>query len=409
MEVPSLDACPVPLTRKHTIRDSCEDTLAVIRPCCCPICNIAITKQIPDRHYINSLDMEPMEPGLFSGCSYKTHCLGTTPVHGLRRESFDLEPLVDILKARIIKLQVAICCVLQDKDKLTAGLDSSIEQVRTAMSILTMRVQAYGTNTIAAAKTVCADRIKSLEAQADESLVSAGQAFACATTVRRTLDCPDKVGLAQAMQYANAMTQLCDAPAKLLVPARLGIASDSEPFQREIENMIKLVQYDIDNKKSGIVGKGLDFATAKETNTFQVIGVDHDGNTADWIKEEDISIRITDLKGYCIGRLTDVRVVGPGQVRVQYMVDDGDAEELFVHVRISHTNLDASPWRVGVVDGIRLEASHTRTMCVHQKSKVGLAVTLDGLYVAVSNLVDYSVSVYSADTGECISTFGGWI
>jgi DNA-binding beta-propeller fold protein YncE len=64
------------------------------------------------------------------------------------------------------------------------------------------------------------------------------------------------------------------------------------------------------------------------------------------------------------------------------------------------------PQRVAVCSTINTDAVHIRTIPIKGTRNYGVAVTMDGLHLIVSNYFCHSITVYSMDTGGCISTFG---
>ena len=318
-----------------------------------------------------------------------------------------MKTLLTKLHDGFTKQQTAADHALHDKRKLLASVDASIEYFQNDIAVLITRAIDCSSNAIAIARAVCAERVKILDAQADELMVSAGQISACLKATTKSLDHQRSDEIPHLVQYASAVQKLGDVSTRSRVPTTLAIMSSTTPLLQELYGMTKLWLYDVDSKKSSVTGNGLLYATF-DVNTIEVWCRDSDGKLAEWISEQDVLIRVTNFEGSCVGRQTDTKVVETGLVQVQYVVDDRSVKELLLHVSVRDTSLCDTPWKVGVLGlgQIRVDARPLKTSELHETGRHSLAVTQDGQYFIVSNESDHGLSVYSMESGRCIRKFG---
>jgi len=138
-----------------------------------------------------------------------------------------------------------------------------------------------------------------------------------------------------------------------------------------------------------------------------VVCRDSDGFAAEWVTSDDVDIGVeTAEKGEEAGHVIGAKVVESGVIEVRYAVADEELDEVVVRVRVCGTALSPESWRVR--NACQVKGIHVSTLPLqHMGNNRGLAVTTDGSLMVVSNCVSHQLSVYRADDGRHVLTFGG--
>ena len=401
---PPSETVPTLLTCGHTICSACADACAVVKPSNCPTCNVEFTETTIN-HVLADAAVVCLDDDFNPNC-FKHLATHTEDVLGFQPQ--DISQLLDKLHDGSIKLHAAANQLVQDKDKLLACVHTSIERFQITVADAIARVNDFASSTIASARAVCADRVKILEAQVDELVVSAGQVSACMKAIKKTMYSQNALDIQRAVRCASSTQKLCTISTLSRVPTKLAIACSTTLLLHRLDEMASLCLYDVDSRKSSAFGNGLVYASSNGSSEFRLSCVSSDGTVVDWIAEQDVSIRITDLEGKpVLGTLTDIRVVEKGVIRVQYTLNAEASTDVYVHVSVCDVVLYGSPWRVGVVDQIRPDAKYAKTIpLIESDDCYGFTVTLDGQYLVVANYFSHTVSVYRSSAGECVATFG---
>ena len=322
----------------------------------------------------------------------------------------DVSQSFDCLSVTLDTLQVACRKLLQSKKNLEARVNVSNRHFQDTVTDLIIKINEYADSSIAGVRVLCHDRAKVFDAQADELAVSAGQITACAAAGKAALDQGRPVSMKRALLAATGVQQLCWVTVEPRVSAKLNIAADVHSVSCGLGELAVLRRYDVDGSKSVASGTGLVscFRGLDAVNEVNVSCVNSAGEAADWVTAEDVLLIVRNDVGKVVGRRLSGKVIGKGEIVIKYEVDDVDADDVKVSVSVGGVTLSGGPWRVAVMrSAVRAEAVHVKTNVLDGTTcNLGVAVTLDGLHLAVSNYFKHSISVYCTDTGCCISTFG---
>ena len=322
-----------------------------------------------------------------------------------------LSQLLDRVAAALDKLQAANKKVLLRKGGLVFYMKTSNEQFQGNVTDLIAKISEQAASNVAAARFLCRDRAKLLDAQVDVLSVSVGQLRASVAGGNLALKQGHLVGLKRAFLAATAVKELCKLKLKPCVSAKVDIATNVYGVLGSLEGMTKIRLYDVDASKSVVSGTGLVscFVKLGAVNELKTTCVNSSGEATDWVTVKDVSVIVRSLNGEVIGRKVGGEVVGKGDIMIMYEADDAYAEEIEVDVNVGGVVLLGSPWRVVVVNSaIKVDAVHLKTNHLNGTGSYGVVVALDGLHLAVSNFDTHSLSVYSTDTVGRILTFGSY-
>ena len=320
-----------------------------------------------------------------------------------------LSPLLNCLKVALDALQAASREMPQWKQNLVVRVDASNVQFRDTVADLIAKINGRAASDIATVRALCHDRAKVLDAQADKLMVSAGQLAACVKVGQLAVASRHYVGVTRALGAAIGVKQLCKVDLEPRVSAKLDIAADVHEVLGGMEGMAVLRLYDVDGRRSIVSGVGLVscFRGLGLVNNVKVTCANSAGKAAEWVAVEDIQVMLSKVDGEEIGRRITGQVIGKGEIVIKYEVDDVDVDEVDVSVSVRDVTVSGGPWRVAIMrSAIQAEAVHIKTNILNGKGNYGVAVTLDGLHVIVSSHYWNSISVYSTDSGCCITTFG---
>jgi hypothetical protein len=323
----------------------------------------------------------------------------------LRAPLHRLSPILDTSNA----LQVASKKVLQDKKALVAHVEASIRHFRATVADVICKINEHAASSTAGLGVLCHDRAKVLDAQTDELTVSAGQLTVCMKAGKTALAPRHHASVMHALLFATELQELCRVDLKPRVSAKLDIAADVIGVIIGLENMAVLRLYDVDRSKSVVSGAGLVSCVRGmgAVNEVNVACVNSAGEAAGWVTVKDVLVDVRSVDGEVIGRTVGGQVIEKGEIMIKYEVDIMDAEEVEISVSLGDVVICGGPWRAAVCSSIRADAVHIKTNRIIRKyGNYGVAVTLDGLHLVVSNYDSHNISVHSMVTGGCITTFG---
>jgi DNA-binding beta-propeller fold protein YncE len=247
-----------------------------------------------------------------------------------------------------------------------------------------------------------------LDAQVDVLSVSVGQLRASVAGGNSALKQGHLVGIKSAFFATTLVKELCKAKLEPCVSAKVDIVANVCGVLEDLRSMTVMRLYDIDASKSIVSGTGLVSCLRGlgAVNEVKVACVNSAGKPADWVTAEDVVVIARSVDGEVVGRGVGGQVVGKGKIVIKYEVDDVDMDEIDLSVTVGGV-IVSGPQRVAVCSAIKTDAAHVRTIIpIKGTGNYGIAVTLDGLHLIVSDYRSHSISVYSMDSGGCISSFG---
>ena len=321
-----------------------------------------------------------------------------------------LSLLLNRVAAALDKLQAANREVLQRKGDLVFHLKTSNEQFQGEVTDLIAKINEQAANNVAAARFLCRDRAKLLDAQVDVLSVSVGQLRASVAGGNSAVKQGHLVGTKNAFFAATLVEELCKTKLEPCISSiKLDIVANVYGVLEDLRSMTVLRLYDVDASKSVVSGTGLVscFRGLGAVNEVKVTCVNTAGKPTEWATVEDVDVFVRSVDGVLIERRISGYVIGKGEIMIKYEVDDVKVDEVGLSVSVGDVTVSGGPWQVAVMrSAVRAEAVHVKTNILNGTDNHGVAVTLDGLYLVVSNLSSHSLSVYSTDSGSCITTFG---
>ena len=324
------------------------------------------------------------------------------------------DPALVVLKQHINRFALATNVIhscketlMQDEKSLAGHFQISVGHLQSIVADVLVKINQYAANVISAVRSSCCERAKVLEAQSDELVVSACQVAGFVTGVKSAVMQGRSIDMLDA---AIGVKELCKLDMESRVPVKLDILVDAQSVLRRLEDMTVLRLYDIDRSKSTVSGTGLVSCVRSggAINEVHVTCVNSVGKVAAWVSASDVVLDIRNVDGVAAGRVVGGQVVENGKVIMSYGVDDVDANEVELSVTAGGMVLRGSPWRVVVCSIIKTDATHIKTIPINGTRNQGVAVTLDGQHVVVSNPFSECISVYSTESGDCISKFGSY-
>ena len=403
---PPSDTMPMLLSCAHTICSSCADACAIVPPFLCPVCTSETTWVVVN--HVLAQAVQDMQTDAKSPLSDMLE----EPEHDCGNELSALSdmtvfPELENLKKTFHEIQLAGQRLLCSKDTLAAHVDSAIELYQDGMRALMANMQQHMFTTVALAKAICADRVKMLEAQADEWIVSSGQLSACILASEKAVASGNCERIRHAIAYTKIMQTRCETSLEPCVPLALDVVIDANAVLEQLDATTRLRLFEIDESKSSAGGSGVRFCFVKDIglNEVKVTCMEGSGNPADWVTADDVCLHVTNGSGDIVGRMVSVNHIHKGNVWIQYEVDDSTTdEEVLVDIRIKDKIVHGSPWQVmKTTTNISANAQLVTTLPFSGDDYYSVAVTPDGQYVIGAN---DCISVYRVDTGECMSTFG---
>jgi hypothetical protein len=298
-----------------------------------------------------------------------------------------LIPLLDRLAATSAALETGSASLTGAKANLVAHVEASIARFQTVADD-TIEDRA---TTIAAARSVCDDRLKALEAQSDELAVSAGQLAACVAGGKAAIARGHPVSMAHALDSALAMIELEKVEVLPRVPLKLDIVADVGSF-------VRLRLYEVEADMSSVRGNGLKgFVVGRrglENNVITVTCMDAGGMAADWVTASDVVVSIRSVGVWNMdGNVVSAVVIEPGVIEVVYAVDDEGVSKVDLNVSVCGVTLAGGPWRA--VSGCRADGVHVGMLALQDATgNRGLAITKDAMHMVVSNDITHQLSVY---------------
>ena len=317
-------------------------------------------------------------------------------------------PLLHRLAAIWNTLQAASEQLLQKKNILVPLVQVGNEQFHTAATSLIDEIQKHATSTILALRVICRDLVKMLDSQTDVLTVSVGQIAASVDSGYTAISAGCRADMIHALCASTGIVELCKVDLKPRVSVKLGIKKDLNSVVRNLEGMAVLRLYDVDGRKSTVSGAGLmSFVKGQgAVNALKVSCMNSAGKQTEWVTAADISVILRSVDGKEIGRGAGEQTIEKGKITLKYEIDDVIEDVAEMSVLVGGTVMCGGPWRVPVCSSIKPEAVHVKTRRVSTRYSYGVAVSLDGLHLIVSCWDSHSISVYSIDTGDCITKFG---
>jgi len=290
--------------------------------------------------------------------------------------------------------------------ELCADAPAVIRRFRTTVDGVVASLNAHRDSTIDQFIAVCAERAKVLQAQADELEVSASQVTACVAhghaAVARTI--PLGVDLALAM--AQGMSVLRQTDIRMRVPTQLDIRMVSEPVLAAVAELSKLRLFEVDGRKTVVGGGGSVAFRPMAPNVFSVTCKDGFGLPAFWVTAADMVVNVSQVGGGPAGHLVHTNVSEPGEMEVTYVVDDAEVDEVVLSVGVCGASVAGGPWLVRA--GCRAKGTHVDTLRISSSTgNAGLAISMDGSLMAVSNFEANKLAVYRVSDGTLVRTLGG--
>ena len=327
----------------------------------------------------------------------------------LRAPLHRLSSVLDRLAVTSNALRVACEEVLQSKKALVAHVEASIRQFQATVADVICKINEHAASSTAGLRLLCHNREKVLDAQTDELTVSVGQLIVYINAGKAALALRHRASAMRALQAATGVQELCKLDLKSRVPFKLDIIVDACDLVRRLEHMAELRLYDVDKIRSTVSGFGL-VSCVKDTGAVNKVKVNcknSAGERTEWVTVMDVLVIVRNIVcGKIIGRGVDGRVVKKGVITIKYEVDDVDVDEVELSVSVGGVMMHGSPWRV-VLSVIKTDAVQVMTYPLTATRYFGVAVTFDGRHLVVSNVGSANIiSVYSTDTGSCITTFG---
>jgi len=277
-----------------------------------------------------------------------------------------------------------------------------------AVKGLLARIQTYRQSWLAEVQAQCDERLKTLDAQADELTVSAGQLWSCTALGRQALGSSSHgraVGLQRAAESAKTARGLVTASVRLRADTRMEMVCDLQGVPTALEAASRLKMFAVDLGRCSASGPGaVSFVKGGIAyNRFRVVCRDSGGVAADWVTAADVSVVVRG--GNAVGRVMGAVVTEPGAVDFTYVVDDDALEEVEFSARVCGEMLPCGPWRARrgcAAEGRLVLAVPLATSQYNQ----GLAVTADETFMVVCNTLTNQLSVFRTEDGSHVRSFG---
>jgi DNA-binding beta-propeller fold protein YncE len=406
---------PLLLDCAHTVCAACMEALSAVEPVCCPVCSSLTSGGAHNYAMAEVAEAAWAEETVETANSdvimdpYRRRGDMTEADPTCAALADQLVLLLDRLSAASVALDTGSESMTGAKADLIAHAEASIVRFNTVMDDVIVRVNEYRASTIATVQAVRDDRLKALEAQADELAVSAGQLEACVAGGRAAMTRGNTVSIKHALDSALALSELEKTDVLPRVPLKLDIVADVGPTLTALADLARLRLYEVDADKSSVSGNGLKTFVAGprglENNVITVTCMEADGGEADWVTASDIAVSVKSLRsGDVVGHVASAGIVKPGVIEAVYAVDDVGEVELSASV--CGVTLAGGPWRA--VSGCRAQGLYVATLPVISKhNNRGLAVTSDAMHMVVSNSGTYELTVYRLSNGGHVRSFRG--
>ena len=345
----------------------------------------------------------------------------------LTKEESIISPNPDGDPARSPQLQLHLNCLAVKSNSLEASIErasgdaqilivhveTSAEQFQTATSNVIAKINEHAASTIAAVRELCHDRVKLLDAQADELTVTTGQIKVCKEEGHAAIVRGHPASVRNRLREALVVKKLCRMNLHPRVSTQLDIRTNSAcNIVRDLESMSVLKNYDVDAKETTACGPGLVSSWRGEggVNDVTVLCRDNAGNPIEWVTDMDVLVMVKSNDGKEVGRGVGVQVFEKGRIMIQYEVDDVDVEEVVVSVFVADVLVCGSPLLVGVLRSIiNPDAVHINKHCIDGSAdNFSDVVTLDGIHAVVSCYFSHCILVYNMETDGCMLTFGSY-
>ena len=190
-----------------------------------------------------------------------------------------------------------------------------------------------------------------------------------------------------ALHAATRTRELCKVVLEPSVPNKIDLVADAHETSVGLEGMAVMRLYDVDSRPSVVSGAGLVSCIRGQgaVNEVKVACVNSAGKPTDWVTADDVVVIAGSVDGEVIGRGVSGQVIKKGEIMIKYEVDDVNVVEVELSVSVGGVVMCGSPWRVVVRDAIKTEAIRIKTYHMNESDNYGVAVTLDGLHLIVSN------------------------
>jgi hypothetical protein len=412
---PPSEMVPMLLACAHTICTACIEALSVVEPVYCPVCN-AVTSGITQ-----NFAMAEAAETVWTENTVETADIDVIMDRDAKRSKSDsdhygdvadkLIPLLDRLAATSAALETGSEGMAVAKADLIAHVETSIARFHTLVDDVIEKANGYRATAVAVMRAVCDDRLKALEAQADELAVSAGQLAACVAAGKAAMARGNLESVKHAFDSALAMSELEKAVVQPRVPLRLEIAADAAPTLTALAGLARLRLYEVDAGKSSVYGDGLSWFAAGppglEDNVITVNCVDAGGMAADWLTASDIDVRVRGAGGVgVVGHVVSAAVIEAGIIEAVYAVDDEGCGVVELSVSVCGVILADGPWRA-VGGGCKAMGVHVETFPIPTLEKTrGRAVAFDAMHMVVSDSDKNKLSVYCLSDVSRIRSFG---
>jgi len=257
-----------------------------------------------------------------------------------------LLPLLETLAATQDTLVAAQGAVQSGIAELCASAPDTINRFRATVEEVIAGVYAHRDCTILEFVTVCAERTKVLQAQADELEVSMGQLSTCIAQGHAAIAQTIPLSVHQALEVARSMVVLDQTDFRLRVPAQLDILVFPEPLLKAVAKLSKLCLYQVDACKTVVSGDGLTSFGIRVPNVFSVTCRDSDGSPAFWVTGTDVVLRVLSVGGGLAGHMESLVVTDSGVIDLGYVVDDEGVDAVELRLRVCGVEVAGGPWLV---------------------------------------------------------------
>jgi len=417
---PPSSQTPLLLECAHTVCSECIEALQTLEFLCCPVCDAVTSDCTHNYAMAEAAEAAWAEAAFNTGDGDVTTAAASVCADSVVQDEDVPMPgaysgkalcaLLDRLTAASTALQAGSERVSGTRAGLKAHVEASIVDFEATLDDVIAKVNEYRASTKAAVRAVCADRVKALEAQADELAVSAGQLTACVAGGNAAMARGNPASVEHAFRAALAMVVLERAAVLPRVPLRLGIAADVRPTLASLAGLARLRLYEVDASRSGVSGNGLRVFEAgprrSGENVITVTCRDAAGMAADWVTADDVAVSVNRAGGGdVVGHVASAAVVETGVLEVTFEVSEEGVSEVELSVSVCGVTLGGGPWRVW--RGCKAEGVHVTSLPVNNAcDNRGLAITSDSSHMVVSNFGTHQLSVYRLSDGSHVRSFG---
>jgi len=321
-------------------------------------------------------------------------------------ETARLLPLLDRFAAALVTLSDAAHALTGAKEELVSNTTACADVFNNAVDGWLVRLEEYRRTSLSRVQLLTHEREKALEAQEALLEVSAGQLAACVKLGRAAVASEDEERVCEAAETAKAMEGLLAVPSRVCTDTRLAVLCHLPSVWTSVEETTRLQRFQVNAARCVVSGVGLVAFVRDEAarNVIDVRCAGMEGKLAVWATVADADVAVT-LDGAPV-QVASAEVVYPGgTVRVTYAVEEGGPEEVAVGVSVRGVTVPGGPWRAR--HGFMARGNHVTTLALgNGHDNAGLAVSSDGRFMVVCNRAMHQVSVYRAEGGRHVRSFG---